>query len=84
MHVFETFVSPGDEARRFNVAISRFLEQRACDEDFTFSVLSEPLGEQERKVLTLWSSRAVSEFADLWRMVSSDTRAAGSSAGRAA
>jgi len=67
MHVFETFVRPGDEAKRFATAINRFIERKSADSDFAVSVRSEPLGEQERKVLTLWSDTAVDEFAQLWR-----------------
>ncbi|CAN5260189.1 hypothetical protein BH11PSE2_BH11PSE2_09180 [soil metagenome] len=72
MHVFETFVRPGDEAKKFATAIHRFIERRASDSDFAVSVRSEPLGEQERKVLTLWSDTAVTEFAELWRDLRAD------------
>lgn len=67
MHVFETTVQPGREAEHFTTAVYRFIELKgAADTEFSMIVRSEPLGDRERKVVTLWSETAAADFQSFW------------------
>jgi hypothetical protein len=67
MHRFEKIVSAGREAEHFTTAVYRFIETRAqSNVDTSLVIVSEPLGECERKVVTLWSDAAVVEFERFW------------------
>jgi hypothetical protein len=67
MHRFEKIVTAGREAEHFTTAFYRFIETRAQSAaDTSLVILSEPLGGQERKVVTLWSEAAVTDFERFW------------------
>jgi hypothetical protein len=67
MHRFEKIVTAGREAEHFTTAFYRFIETRAQSAmDTSLVILSEPLGGQERKVVTLWSEAAVTDFEQFW------------------
>ncbi len=67
MHRFEKIVTAGREAEHFTTAFYRFIETRAQSvADTSLVILSEPLGGQERKVVTLWSDAAVTDFERFW------------------
>jgi hypothetical protein len=67
MHRFEKIVTAGREAEHFNTAVYRFIETRAqSDVDTALVIVSEPLGERERKTVTLWSDAAVTDFEQFW------------------
>ena len=67
MHRFEKIVTVGREAEHFTTAVYRFLEMRAgADTETALVILSEPLGGRERKVVTLWSEAAVTDFERFW------------------
>jgi hypothetical protein len=67
MHSFEKIVTAGREAEHFTTAVYRFLETRVgSDSETALVILSEPLGGRERKVVTLWSEAAVTDFERFW------------------
>ncbi|CAN5207194.1 hypothetical protein BH11PSE2_BH11PSE2_06920 [soil metagenome] len=66
MQIFEALVSVGREAQRFSDVIHQFIASRSEDPDFSVSVRSEPMGDQEHKVVTFWNDEAADAFSELW------------------
>ena len=60
-------VVPAYQSETFNTAVYRFLEiQGGAQGDDLLMLRSEPLGQIERKEVTLWSEAAASAFAAFW------------------
>lgn len=68
MHSIEVIVTTGREAEQFNTAVYRYIELKGSLEAAPSIIIrSEPLGVEERKVVTLWSADAASEFRKFWQ-----------------
>ncbi len=68
MHSIEVMVAAGREAEQFNTAVYRYIELKGSLEAAPSIIIrSEPLGAEERKVVTLLSDAAASEFHKFWQ-----------------
>lgn len=64
---YETLVSAGAEADRFNRAVFLYLERFARADECCATLHSSPEGDAERKSVSLWSAEAALGFALFWR-----------------
>jgi len=68
MHSIELIVMAGREAEQFHTAVYRFIELKGSLEATpSIMIRSEPLGPEERKVVTLWSEDATADFRRFWQ-----------------